>query len=110
MVASDDLNAIDRAGPPALPRNDGRGPRAPSQNVQLVDAEEFNDIEDSKAYDFGLAPSRGLPPSPRPLRSRRGGETDAGLHPRGTSWLPWFWSVVVGTFAALAAAVHQQIG
>jgi hypothetical protein len=64
-------------------------------DVQLVDAEEFNDI-DRKA-DSG------------PPLSVATASGDAHSAQGNTSWMRWVWLALGSTFAALATAVHQLI-
>jgi hypothetical protein len=67
--------------------------------VQMVDPDEFNDI-DRKAYEALL----------RAAATERGTDTPAAHAAARTSWLGWLWSAFTGTFTALAAAVHHLIG
>jgi hypothetical protein len=67
-------------------------------DVQLVDAEEFNDI-DRKA-DSG--PSFFANSAPGDGSQARSQQTNG-------SWLRWIWSGLGSTFAALATAVHQLV-
>ena len=108
VVASDELNAIDRAAAPA--ETVGAAPSS-GQNVQMVDAEEFNDI-DRKAYDGLVAEAAKLRADAEARVAPQASEPSSpSSAPRtGTSWLRWIWSATAGTFAALAAAVHQLIG
>ena len=77
----------------------------------MVDAEEFNDI-DRKAYDGLVAEAAKLRADAEARVAPQASEPSSPSNaPRtGTSWLRWIWSATAGTFAALAAAVHQLIG
>lgn len=102
-VASDELSTADRAAAPAPAETVGAAP-SDSPNVQIVDADEFNDI-DRKAYDGLLAEAARL-------RADAQGrdEQQPGASPANPSWLQWIWSATAGTLAALSAAVHQLLG
>ena len=104
MVASDELNAIDRAGTPAPAETVGAAPSGAGQNVQMVDADEFNDI-DRKAYNGLLAEAARLRGD-----AQARGEQPASASQADTSWLRWIWSAMAGALAALSAAAHQLIG
>jgi hypothetical protein len=99
IVASDELNDIDRAAVATLPSAETTGGAiAAESNVQLVDTEAFNDI-DRKAEG-----------SQQLSAAARIADAHAASSQGGVSWLQWIWSAVGGTFAALATAVHQLIG
>lgn len=98
MVPSDELNAIDRAAGPPPAKTVGAAVTS-GPGVQLVDAEEFNDI-DRKADE-----------SPRlPAAAERSGDAPNHSEQANPSWLRWIWSALAGTLTALASAVHQLIG
>jgi hypothetical protein len=109
ILGSSDFNAIDQAAaepptssvfpaPAAFPapaETTGAAP-SPDPNVQMVVADEFNEI-DNKATDTAL-PGNGV---------RIGDMPKAAVH---HSWLGWIWGALGNTFAALAAAVHHLTG
>jgi hypothetical protein len=70
-----------------------RGP-----DVQLVDADEFNDIDRKADSDPALS-----------LNSALGNDSQTHGQQANNSWLRWIWSALGSTFAALATAVHQLI-
>jgi len=104
VVASDELNDIDRAAPAtATPEQTTGAASAADPNVQLAGTEEFNDI-DRKAED-------------RPLLSAAARIADAhasaaqtNVAQTGVSWVQWIWSAVASTFAAMASAAHHLVG
>ena len=102
-VGSADLNAIDRAAAPARAETIGAAP-SDGQNVQMVDSDEFNDI-DRKAYDGLLTEAARLRDD-----AKARGEQQVNAAPAYISWLQWIWSATTSTLAALSAAVHQLIG
>jgi hypothetical protein len=67
-------------------------------NVQLVDAEELNDI-DRKADSAPALSTNSAPGDGRQTHSEKA----------NTSWLRWIWSALGSTFTALATAVHQLV-
>jgi hypothetical protein len=108
VVAGGSFNAIDQAAadtPAAVPdpasppaETTGAPPSldANASDVQMVVADEFNEI-DSKATDTALT-GNGV---------RIGDMPKAAVH---HSWLGWIWGALGNTFAALAAAVHHLTG
>jgi hypothetical protein len=96
VIGSGELNAIDLAAAPPPTPAETVGSTGP--DVQLVDADEFNDL-DRKADD-GAA---------RVTDSTRE-QPPAHVDQAKVSWLRWIWSALGNTFAALATAVHQLIG
>jgi hypothetical protein len=72
---------------------------AAESNVQLVEAEELNDI-DSKADA----------PQPPPADSARISEAHASGNQASVSWLQSIWSALGNIFTALATAAHQLLG
>jgi len=104
VVASDELNDIDRAAPATATSEETTGAAsAAGPNVQLVETEEFNDI-DRKAEDR-------LPLSAAArIADAHASAGQTNVAQTGVSWVQWIWSAVAGTFAALAAAAHQLVG
>jgi hypothetical protein len=97
VVTSDDANVPDRAAYGAPAETMGAAV-AIGPAVQLVDAQEFNDI-DRKADDSAPV-----------LSSVAGGDAvQTDSNQANTSWLHWLWSALAGTFAALATAVRQLV-
>lgn len=100
IVASDELNDIDRAAAATTAPAETTGAATTAEpNVQLVDAEEFNNI-DRKAEDR-------LPLS---ARARIADAQRAGAQQASMSWMQWIWSGLANVFIALATAVHQLVG
>jgi len=102
IVASDELNDIDRAAPevaatPAPTETTGSAVAAAS-NVQLVDNGEFNDI-DRKA--------EARLPVPTAMRIA---DAHASAPQPSVSWWQWIGSAVANLFVALATAVHHLTG
>jgi hypothetical protein len=91
-------NPFDRTADAAAAETTGAGITGAAE-VQLVDAEELNDI-DRKADTGRLlsADQAGSDATPSPTEQA------------SVSWLRWIWSAVGSTFAALASAVHQLVG
>jgi hypothetical protein len=94
VVASDEVNAIDRAAD--TPAETVGAAVIDDPIVQMVDADEFNDI-DRKA-------------NPLPVSIARNGDAPAHNEQANWSWRQWIWSALGSTLAALTAAVHQLIG
>jgi len=99
VAGSGELGPADLAATPApLPSETTEGPLTTGPDVQLVAADEFNDI-DRKAGD-SMAQAIEQTPEPAP----------AHVDQAKVSWLRWMWSALGNTFAALAAAAHHLIG
>ena len=98
VVASDELNAIDRATGPTPAETMGAA-IADGTAVQMVDGEEFNDI-DRKAENSPPLSTDAMPQQKAPAPNEQ----------TNSSWLQWIWSAVGSTFTALATAVHHLIG
>jgi hypothetical protein len=93
-VTADEPTAIDRTADMAPSETMGVA-AAVGPDVQLVDAEEFNDI-DRKADTGSLSADTG-----------QSSDAQARGQQANTSWRQWLWSAVGSTFAALATALHQ---
>ncbi len=98
LVASDELNAIDRAANPSPPETVGAAVTS-GPGVQMVDVEEFNHI-DRKADDG----------APLSMPAARSGDAPTHNEQANPSWLQWIWSALANTLTALASAVHHLIG
>ena len=94
-MTRDEHKAIDSTADAAPSETTGAAVAA-GPDVQLVDAEQLNDI-DRKA-DVG-------PTSANPERS----DAPTNSEQANASWMQWLWSVLGSTFAALATAVHQLV-
>jgi len=111
VVASDELNDIDRAAPaPATATSDETTGAASAaepnvQNVQLVENGEFNDI-DRKAEE--LLRQSALARMADAEANTKVAQPSAAQ--TNVSWLRWIWSGVANTFAALATAAHHLVG
>jgi hypothetical protein len=108
VVASDELNDIDRAAPtPATATSDETtgAAAAAEPNVQLVENGEFNDI-DRKAEE--LLRQSALARMADAEANTKVAQPSAAQ--TNVSWLRWIWSGVANTFAALAAAAHHLVG
>jgi hypothetical protein len=104
VVASDELNDIDRAAPAAGTSDETTGAAsAADPNVQLVATEEFNDI-DRKAEELLRLSALAR------IAEAQASAQQASTPQPTVSWLQWIWSAVAGTFAALATAAHQLVG
>jgi hypothetical protein len=95
VVTPDEHNASDHTADTAPSETTGAAV-ATGPDVQLVDAEQLNDI-DRKA-DVG-------PTSANPERS----DAPTNSEQANASWVQWLWSALGITFAALATAVHQLV-
>lgn len=97
--------AVFPAAPSPLPETVGAAP-ATEPDVQMVSAEEFNEI-DGNADD-----SASLPAAAAPIAVAASAAAEAPVAPKveQVSWLRWLWSALTGTFAALATAMHQLTG
>ena len=71
--------------------------------VQLVDAEDINDI-DRKADSAKADSAPALSSNPAPVDGSQTHSEQAS-----TSWLRWIWSALGSTFTALATAVQQLV-
>jgi hypothetical protein len=100
--ASQGQPAVFPAASPPLPETVGAAPTT-EPDVQLVAAEEFNEI-DGKADDNASLPA--------PLAVVAPAAADVPVAPKveQVSWLQWLWSALTGTFAALATAMRQLTG
>jgi hypothetical protein len=108
VVASDELNDIDRAAPtPATATSDETtgAAAAAEPNVQLVENGEFNDI-DRKAEE--LLRQSALARMADAEANTKVAQPSAAQ--TNVSWLRWIWSGVANTFAALATAAHHLVG
>jgi hypothetical protein len=108
VVASDELNDIDRAAPaPATATSDETtgAASAAEPNVQLVENGEFNDI-DRKAEE--LLRQSALARMADAEANTKVAQPSAAQ--TNVSWLRWIWSGVANTFAALATAAHHLVG
>jgi hypothetical protein len=108
VVASDELNDIDRAAPtPATATSDETtgAASAAEPSVQLVGIAEFNDI-DRKAEE--LLRQSALARMADAEANTKVAQPSAAQ--TNVSWLRWIWSGVTNTFAALATAAHQLVG
>jgi len=106
VVASDELNDIDRAAAPTATSAQTTGAAAAAEpNVQLVENGEFNDI-DRKAEE--LLRQSALARMADAEANTKVAQPSAAQ--TNVSWLRWIWSGVTNTFAALATAAHQLVG
>lgn len=97
VEASDKDNATDRVAAAAPVETTGTA-LAADPVVQLVDAEEFNEI-DRKADDG----------PPLSTNMARGEDVQTPTEQATTSWLQWIWSALGRRLGVLVAAVHQLI-
>ena len=106
VVASDELNDIDRAAAPTATSAQTTGAaNAAEPNAPFVDAREFNDI-DRKAEE--LLRQSALARMADAEANTKVAQPSAAQ--TNVSWLRWIWSGVANTFAALAAAAHHLVG
>lgn len=102
VVASDEVNAIDRAADRPADKSPPETVGAAAVDgpvVQLVDASEFNDI-DRKAENG----------PPLPANPTHSGDASTHNEQASASWLQRIWSALGSTLTALASAVHHLIG
>jgi hypothetical protein len=109
VVASDEINDIDRAAPATATSDETTGAAGAAEpNVQMVGTEEFNDI-DRKAEELlrmsALARMADAQPNAGEAKVAQ-----PSVAPTNVSWLQWIWSAVTGTFTAMAAAAHHLVG
>jgi hypothetical protein len=109
VVASDELNDIDRAAPATATSNETTGAAGAAEpNVQLVDTAEFNDI-DRKAEEL-LRLSALARIADAQANAGQAKVAQPNVAQTNVSWLQWIWSAVGSAFGALATAAHHLIG
>jgi hypothetical protein len=99
VVTSEELNEIDLAAGPAPAETTGIGPRGEDE-VQLVDASDFNDI-DRKSDVSPMASA---------MASAAAVEGPAPSQPASASFIERFWAMLQNAFAALGTAFHYLFG
>jgi len=109
VVASDELNDIDRAAPAAATSDETTGAASAAEpNVQLVENGQFNDI-DRKAEEL-LRQSALARLADAEANTGQAKVAQPSAAQTNVSWLQWIWSGVASTFAALATAAHHLVG
>ena len=109
VVASDELNDIDRAAPATATSEETTGAASAAEpNAQLVEFGEFNDIDRKAEERLRLSALARI--ADAQASARQANVTQTNVTQTGVSWVQWIWSAVRSTFAALATAAHHLVG